>query len=216
MANTQQEETELERRLKAKAVEEETAETAGDGDVVETVEGEPAEVKEAEEAPPEDRTCELEAEVAELKDQSLRSRAEFDNYRKRVARESERVRKVAAEGLIADLLPVLDNLDLALQHKDEDSGGLWEGVEMVSRRLAEILADRGLEPIPAEGAAFDPKVHEAVAQVPSDEIAAGQVVQEFQRGYKLGDHVLRPSKVTVSSGGTGESGESAGEEQADL
>lgn len=202
--------------MKAQAVREEAAEPAEAGDVVETVECERVETGEAEEASPEDRATELEAEVAELKDQLLRGRAEFDNYRKRVAKDSERVRKMAAEGVIRDLLPVLDHLDLALQHKDDASGGLWDGVEMVSRQLAEILADRGLEPIAAEGAAFDPKVHEAVAQVSSEEVATGQVVQEYQRGYTLGDHVLRPSKVTVSSGGAGESNESAGDEPADL
>ncbi|MDP7638532.1 MAG: nucleotide exchange factor GrpE [Candidatus Hydrogenedentes bacterium] len=224
MANTQQENTELGQCPKAEAVETDTAEpTEADAeDVAGTVEGEPtdaedmvegevAEMAEAEEAPPVDRVSKLETEVVGLKDQLLRGRAEFDNYRKRVARDNERVRKMAAQGLIGDLLPALDNLELALQHKDDASGGLWEGVEMVSRLLAEILAARGLEPIMAEGAPFDPNVHEAVAQVPSEDVAEGEVVQEFQRGYMLGDQVLRPSKVTVSSGGVDESDESAGE-----
>jgi molecular chaperone GrpE len=204
MAKTQQEETELERRLKAEIAEEELdaveAEVVPDGET-------PAEDEANAEAPPVDCAAELEGEVVALTDQLLRGRAEFDNYRKRVARDNERVRKLAAQGVITDLLPIVDNLDLALQHKDDATGGLWEGVEMVSRQLTEIMAAWGLEAIVAEGAPFDPNVHEAVAQVPSEELSEGQVVQEFQRGYRMGDQVLRPSKVTVSSGSVNESAE---------
>jgi molecular chaperone GrpE len=142
----------------------------------------------------------LVAECEELKDQLLRARAEFDNYRKRMAREAERARKMAADGLVRSLLPVLDHLELALEHAKDNSGGLAEGVAIVVKQFQEVLAANGVEPIPAKGVVFDPTVHEAVMQRPSDETPAGHVVMEFQKGYTLNGVVLRPSKVVVSSG----------------
>lgn len=134
-----------------------------------------------------------------LKDQLLRARAEFDNYRKRVAREAERTRQRAAESLVRDLLPVVDNLELALQHADAEHP-LAEGVSMVARQFQEALRRAGVEPIPAVGEAFDPAVHEAVMHAPSAEVAENDVAHEFQRGYRMGDFVLRPAKVAVSKG----------------
>lgn len=142
----------------------------------------------------------LEQERDSLMDQLLRARAEFDNYRKRVARETDALRQRAAEALMHDLLTVIDNLDLALKYKDTNPGALAEGVEMVARQMHDVLGRHGLQVIESEGRPFDPAVHEAVSQVPSAEVAPDQVVQEFQRGYMLGGRVLRPSKVTVSSG----------------
>lgn len=135
----------------------------------------------------------------ELKDQLLRARAEFDNYRKRVARDAERERKRAAESLIRDLLPVVDNLELALQHADAEHP-LAEGVSMVVRQFQDVLRRAGVEAIPAVGEPFDPTVHEAVMHAPSEEVAENNVAHEFQKGYRLGDYVLRPSKVAVSKG----------------
>jgi molecular chaperone GrpE len=142
----------------------------------------------------------LEAELLQTKDKLLRAHADFDNYRKRSARDYERLRKTAAEGLIRDLLPVLDHLDLALQHKDDTSGGFAEGVELVLRQFGAALQRHGVNPIPAVGEKFDPHVHEAVTEIADGTIAADRVAQEFQRGYMLGDQVLRPSKVAVSKG----------------
>lgn len=142
----------------------------------------------------------LEIERDALTGQLLRARADFDNYRKRVARDTQRLRQMAAENLVRDMLPVMDNLDLALKYKDEDTAALTEGVAMVARQLQDVMDRHGLTPIEAAGRAFDPTVHEAVAQIPSEDLPAGQVVQEFQRGYTLGDQVIRPSKVTVSAG----------------
>ncbi len=142
----------------------------------------------------------LRAERDELKDQALRARAEFDNYRKRMARESERIRKTAAEGLLRDLLPIVDNLERALSHVEDKSDGLALGVEMVVRQFSDILSGKGLEPIPAKGEPFDPNIHEALTHQPSDEFPADTVMEEFQRGYRLGDFVLRPAQVVVSSG----------------
>ena len=177
----------------------------------ETLESAPSDNESEEE---EEREPELSPEEAmqqqldEARDQMLRTRADFDNYRKRMAREMERVRKTAAELLIRDLLPGIDNLDLALQHADDKSAGLAQGVEMVYKQIQDALGGHGLTPIDALGQPFDPKVHEAVSQVPSEEYPKDHVAQVFQTGYTLGDVVLRPSKVVVSTGAPEESTES--------
>lgn len=142
----------------------------------------------------------LAAENAELRDQLLRARAEFDNYRKRMARDAERTRKLAAERLLRELLPVLDNLEMALLHAADPEDGLAQGVGMVLKQLSAALSAEGLQPIEALAAPFDPNVHEALTQEPSEETPAGHVLREFQRGYTLGDFVLRPAKVVVSAG----------------
>lgn len=167
-------------------------------------------VEEPDAAPVETKSPEelLQEQLADAKDQMLRARADFDNYRKRMAREMERVRKTAAEMLIHDLLPGIDNLDLALQHADDKSTGLAQGVEMVFKQLRDALGGHGLTPIDALGKPFDPNVHEAVSQVPSDEYEKDHVAHVFQSGYTLGDVVLRPSKVVVSTGKPDETTES--------
>ena len=142
----------------------------------------------------------LAAELDEARNQMLRLRAEFDNYRKRTARDAERVRKTAAEALLRELLPVVDNLERAFDHVEDKSDGLAQGVEMVLKQLCRVLSTHGVEPIPALGEVFDPNVHEALSHLPSEEYAADRVMQEFERGYRAGDFVLRPAKVVVSSG----------------
>ena len=142
----------------------------------------------------------LEAKAEELKDQLLRSRAEFENFRKRTAREVERIRKTATESVIHDLLPVLDNLELALEHAEDAVGPIADGVKMVLKQLLGVLERNGLEPIEALGRPFDPKVHEAISEIESAEVPKDNVAQEFQRGYTLGGQILRPSKVVVSLG----------------
>ncbi len=139
------------------------------------------------------------AERDQLKDQLLRARAEFDNFRKRNARDYERLRKTAAEALVRDLLPVMDHLELALKHADGESNAVVEGIQMVARQFADVLGRHGVVPIPALGEAFDPNVHEAMMQRPDDDAEPNTVLEEFQRGYCMGELVLRPSKVVVSS-----------------
>lgn len=219
MSEQEQIQTELERKLRA--------EVASDGDDPESVGEETTHAPEALESDPDAPTTDpedasaseepldpieaLQRECEELKDKFLRSRAEFDNYRKRTSREVERIRKSAAESVIHDLLPVLDNLELALQHGGEASGPLTEGVTLVLRQMIEILEKCGLEAIEAQGQPFDPNIHEAVSQMASDEVAKDSVVVEYQRGYKLGGQVLRPSKVVVSSGPEDASSDADGE-----
>ena len=172
----------------------------------------PEECPEVSEAGPEEQKPDAEtlaaltAERDQLNDRLLRLRAEFDNYRKRMVRDAERLRKTAGEALLRDLLPVLDHLELALQHANDSDGPLGQGVSLVLGQFNEVLRRNGVAPIRAVGEAFDPNVHEAVMQTESEEMPPDRVTEEFQRGYMLGDYVLRPSKVAVSatpSEGTG-------------
>ena len=207
MTQSAQEQDSMEKDLKEysdEATEQEevaapTAETV-EKDTATTDDGEAPEVLEPAEPTVEDELEKLAAERDEAKEQVLRARAEFDNYRKRMAREMERVRKTAAESLLLDCLPVVDNLERALSHVEGDTGGLSEGVEMVVKQFCDILATHGVEPIAALGEPFDPQVHEALSHQPSEEYAADVVMEEFARGYRLKDFVLRPTKVVVSSG----------------
>ncbi len=201
MRKKTQKQTALEERLEAEL--EASAQEAEEG-AVEESEGneEEALVQPPDallEAPEEDMAA-LRAERDGLKDRLLRARAEFENYRKRMVREAERTQKLAAESLIRDLLPVVDHLELAVQHAGSGSEAFLEGVQMVLDQFHEVLRRNGLEPIPGVGAPFDPNVHEAVMQTPSEEVPAGMVAQEFQKGYLLGPQVLRPAKVVVSGG----------------
>ncbi len=136
-------------------------------------------------------------ELEELKDRYLRVCAEFDNYRKRTMREIKEIREVATEQLIKDLLPVLDNFERALQHVPEPEDAFVSGVRMVFTQLKDTLLARGLLTIEAVGQPFNPNVHEAIAQIESEQ-PEGTVVQEYEKGYLLGKHVLRPAKVVVS------------------
>ena len=192
------EKTELEERLEAEMAEA-AAQEAQTAEATEEPAGSSEELPNIEILPEVDVAA-LMTERDSLKDQLLRTRADFDNFRKRTARDDARLRKMAAESVVRDLLPVLDNLDRALEHAGDDSGGLASGVEMVRKQFAEVLKQHGLSTITAAGSAFDPNVHEAVACVPSAEVPLNHVIQEFQKGYRLGEHVLRPAKVVVSAG----------------
>ncbi len=141
----------------------------------------------------------LEAERDDYLDQLRRLAAEFDNYRKRVARDQESVVARAHERLMKALLPVLDDLERALVAAEEhEEAKLHEGVGLVARELRKALEREGLEEIETAGA-FDPHVHEALLSQPS-ELDEGSVVEVLQKGYRLGDRVLRPARVVVSQG----------------
>ena len=132
-------------------------------------------------------------------DDLRRLAAEFDNYRKRVAREHERLVRHASERLVKELLPVLDDLERALEAAEQhQEARLEEGVKLVHRALADALRKEGLEEIRTDGR-FDPHVHEALLSQPS-EAEEGTVVQVLQRGWRMGDRVLRPARVVVSAG----------------
>ena len=137
--------------------------------------------------------------AAEVDDRLLRLAADFENYKKRAARERDEYVTFANERLIKELLPVLDDLERALQAAAEhEEAKLEEGVELVHRSLASLLERNGVEEIDTEGT-FDPHVHEALLAQPSDQ-EEGSVIQVAQKGYRLGDLVLRPARVVVSAG----------------
>lgn len=148
----------------------------------------------------------VQAERDEYLDALRRLKAEFDNYRKRVAREQAELSARAAERLLKQLLPLLDDLEralgAALEHGEVKLG---DGVRLVHRALADILAREGLVEVPSEGL-FDPHTQEALLSQPS-EAPEGTVIQVLQRGYSLGDRVLRPARVVVSAGLPQEPGE---------
>ncbi len=153
----------------------------------------------AEEAEPEpvDELTAVTAERDEYLDSLQRLKAEFDNYRKRAARDREALVARASERLVTALLPVLDDLGRALEAAEShEEGKLEEGVRLVQRALADALAREGLLEIATDGA-FDPNVHEALLAQPSDS-EPGTVIDVVQKGYHLGDRVLRPARVIVA------------------
>jgi molecular chaperone GrpE len=151
------------------------------------------------EEPQVDELAELTRERDEYLDALQRLKAEFENYRKRVARDQGSLVARASERLVKQLLPVLDDLERALVAASEhEEAKLAEGVQLVHRALADALAREGLVEVDTDGD-FDPHTQEALLAQPSDE-KEGAVIQVLQKGYKLGDHVLRPARVVVSSG----------------
>jgi molecular chaperone GrpE len=142
---------------------------------------------------------ELRGELEELNGKWLRALADLDNYRKRVERDRRRWAETAREEVILDVLEVVDNFERALACDElEDGGSFREGVELILRQLTDVLKKHGVTPIVACDCEFDPTVHEAVGSVDSPGHEANQIVEETQRGYRLGDRLLRCSKVIVS------------------
>lgn len=142
-----------------------------------------------------------------FRDQFLRTAAEMENYRKRVNREREEDRKYSKFTFISELLPAMDNLQRAIDSAadEEAAKGLLQGVQMVLKQFEEILSRNGAEPIEAMGQPFDPNFHEAIQQRPDEDVPSMTVVQVLERGIKLHDRVIRPSKVIVSTGPAEES-----------
>lgn len=142
--------------------------------------------------------------VDELEDKLLRSAAEFDNYKKRMARRFEDIIASANDGLILSLLELVDNFERALEHAGENSGdnndALLKGTELIYDQLSDILRKHEVTPIEAVGQPFDPSLHEALMRVESEEHAEGTITLEMNRGYRKGSRVIRHSKVAVSGG----------------
>jgi molecular chaperone GrpE len=146
----------------------------------------------------EERAALLEKERDERTDDLKRVAAEFDNYRKRVARDQQSLAARAHERLVKELLPVLDDLERALQACHSERESVEDGVRLVHRELQEALAKEGLQEIETDGH-FDPHVHEALLSQPSEQ-DDGAILEVLQKGYRLGDRVLRPARVVVSQG----------------
>ena len=142
----------------------------------------------------------VKAELETTRDRLLRGLAEFDNYRKRVAREKEQLTRCATEELIKRLLEVVDNVERALEAASgtEDVEGFRKGVELIYEHMKDILSREGLCPITCLGEDFDPNYHEAVMAVEKEGTESEKVVEEIQKGYMLDGRVIRPSKVVVS------------------
>ena len=140
------------------------------------------------------------AEVAKLRDQLLRTAADFDNFRKRSRRELADVEKRAREDLIKELLPVFDNLERATAHAETatDVKALADGIGLVMRQFIDTLSKIGIERIKAQGEPFDPAFHEAVQQFETSDHPPGIVMHEVQAGYKQGDKLVRPAVVVVA------------------
>ncbi len=153
-----------------------------------------------EEKSPEEKVKELEASLASERDRYIRLYAEFENYRKRVQKEKEEILKYSVEPVIGDLLTVLDNLEMALEHasRDSDPGSLIEGVELTLREFKKVIGKYGVEEIEALGKPFDPNVHHAMSQIERSDVQNNTIVEEYRKGYLLKDRVLRPSLVAVS------------------
>jgi molecular chaperone GrpE len=144
-----------------------------------------------------DALDELRREKDALQDRLLRTAAEFDNYRKRVDRERKDLAEYTAAEVVGELLPIIDNLERALTAASE-ADPLRKGVELILKMMLDLLRTRGVKPIEAVGQDFDPNFHEAVIHEASSDHREGEVIAELQRGYLLGDRLLRPAMVKVA------------------
>ena len=150
----------------------------------------------------ESASSDLAAELATANDRALRLHAEMQNLRNRTSREIADERRYAALPVLRDLLPVIDNIDRAIEaaEKAGEAENLLAGFRLVRQQLTTILSTHQAVPIEADGQPFDPNIHQAILQQPSPDAPAGTVTMVTQQGYKLHDRVVRPSQVIVSSG----------------
>ena len=180
----------------------EDASTGADG-VVPPADDPGAPADDSDDGEQEDRVPDLIIELTETKERMLRVAADFENFRKRARRDQEEARVSGREEVLRELLPVFDNLERAVEaaaaHASDEAGrAIVDGVAMVQKQFEDGLARFGLKRFSGAGEVFDPNFHEAVAQVDSDEHPPGTVVKEFQKGYMLGERLLRPAMVVVA------------------
>lgn len=162
----------------------------------------PATVTGAEQTDAEDPMAGLQADLDRFRDLALRSQADFENYKKRSAREKEEAIKYANRALLERLVSIIDNFELGLAAAREqgEKSPIYSGMILIQKQLNDLLAENGLQPIEAEGKKFDPNLHEAIAHGPSYQVPEGIVLRQTRRGYRFKDRLLRPAKVVVSSG----------------
>ena len=143
----------------------------------------------------------LQADLDRFRDLALRNQADFENYKKRAAREKEDAMKYANSSLLQRLVSILDNFELGLSAAKTESehSPIYSGMVLVQKQLNDLLEENGLQAIEAEGKKFDPNLHEAIAHEPS-ETPEGTVIRQARRGYRFKDRLLRPARVVVSSG----------------
>jgi len=143
----------------------------------------------------------LTREKSAIYDQLLRRQAEFENFRKRLDRERGEIYQRTRAEVLLELLPVLDNFDRALESLEtsgDDAEALHQGVALIHKQLKDAVTKMGLQPVESIGKSFDPNIHEAITVEPTDEHEENTIIAEFQRGYKLGDRLLRPARVKVA------------------
>ena len=177
------------------------------------------ETEAAEEVAEEEELCEeekLRRQVVELEDRHLRAVAEFENYKKRTARQFEGMIRSGNDKILIELLDVVDSFERARQHKDgqSDVSALSEGMELIYNQMTTLLGRYDVKPIEAVGKPFDPNLHEAIMQVASDEYPEGIIAIEISRGYGLAGRVIRHSKVGVSKGAAKEETAETGEDES--
>lgn len=150
--------------------------------------------------------AELETELEKLRseralylDRLARLQAEFDNFRKRSAKENQDYRDYALTDALRQLLPILDSLDRAIKTDNAEAADFRAGVELIDRQFHDVLAKLGVEPIEAKGQPFDPNLHQAVQMVETEETPDNHVIDELQRGYRVKERLLRPAMVRVAS-----------------
>jgi molecular chaperone GrpE len=159
---------------------------------------------EVERSETEDPMVGLQADLDRFRDLALRSQADFENYKKRCAREKEDAIKYANTSLLERLVAIVDNFKLGLEaaRGESEQSPIYSGMTLVLKQLNDFLAENGLQAIEAEGQKFDPNLHEAIAHEPSEQFPEGTVIRQTRRGYRFKDRLLRPSSVVVSSGPT--------------
>jgi len=170
--------------------------------------GDEAAAEEAEDDAPDLAGLELElaaarAKLGEFKDKLLRAAADYDNYKRRAAKEREDAKQFGIESLLKDLLPVMDNLERGLEHArkagDDETNPLFEGVTMVHKQFGDTLGRHGVEGFDSQGTEFDPNLHEAIHKIETDAVPPGHVAEEFQKGYLVNGRLARPALVIVAA-----------------
>jgi molecular chaperone GrpE len=157
----------------------------------------------AEQTEGDDPVAGLQADLDRFRDLAMRSQADFENYKRRCAREKGEAIKYANTSLLEKLVSIVDHFELGLEAARGEGGEkspIYSGMSLVLKQLQDFLAENGLQPIEAVGQKFDPNLHEAIAHEPSTEVPEGLVTRQTRRGYRFKDRLLRPSAVVVSSG----------------
>jgi molecular chaperone GrpE len=144
----------------------------------------------------------LQTDLDRFRDLAMRTQADFENYKKRCAREKEDAIKFANTSLLDRLLPIIDNFELGLSaaRGEGEQSPVYAGMSLVLKQINDFLIDNGLQPIDAVGQKFDPNLHDALAHEPSDTVPENHIIRQTRRGYRFKDRLLRPSSVVVSSG----------------
>src|SRR5438477_1722727 len=150
-----------------------------------------------------DAVASLQGDLDRFRDLALRTQADFENYKKRAARERDEGIKYANRSLLERLVSIVDNFELGLSAAREERSPIYSGMNMVLKQLTDFLTENGLERIDAVGKQLDPNLHEATGHEPSAEVPEGRVIRQPRRGYRLKDRLLRPAAVVVSRGAGG-------------